>query len=203
MRPARPRSTSAFPSSATDVETNEAFVLNLSDPVNATIADSQGVATIVNDDTPQLSIANATVTEGNTTSVNAQFSVTLSQASPQTVTVNYATANGTATARCRLHRRLGSIELRSGVTSQQINVPVLGDTLDELNETFTFTLSGAVNASIATAQGTGTITDNDPTPSLSINNTSVTEGISGTVNATLTVTLSAPSGQTVTVNYDC
>jgi hypothetical protein len=72
--------------------------------------------------------------------------------------------------------------------------------VDEPNETFVVNLSGAVNATIADAQGTGTITDNDATPSLRINNVSVTEGNTGTiVNASFTVTLSAASAQTVNV----
>jgi ribosomal protein L35AE/L33A len=185
----------------TSVEPNETFFLNLSNPVNATISDAQGVATIVNDDAPQLSIGNATATEGNTGSVNATFTVTLSQASTQTVTVNYATANGTATAGADYTTTSGQLTFAPGVTSRTINIPVLGDTLDEPNETFTVTLSGPVNATIATGTGSGTIADNDATPSLAINNVTVTEGNTGTVSAVFTVSLSAASGQTVTVNY--
>ena len=69
------------------------------------IADSQGTGTIVNDDAPCLSIGDVAVTEGNSGTTNAVFTVTLSPASTQTVTVNYATANGTADRRQRLHRR--------------------------------------------------------------------------------------------------
>ena len=73
--------------------------------------------------------------------------------------------------------------------------------LDEANETFNVNLSGAANASIIDSQGVATINDNDPTPSLTINNVSVTEPDSGTVAMVFTVTLSAASGRSVSVSY--
>ena len=85
----------------------------------------QGIGTITdNDATPTLAINNVTVTEGNTGTVNAVFTVTLSAASGQTVTVNYATANGTAHAPARLHGRVGHADLRRRPTTQTITVPV-------------------------------------------------------------------------------
>jgi uncharacterized membrane protein YciS (DUF1049 family) len=183
-------------------EANETFVVNLSGATNATIADSQGTGTITDDDpSPSLAIDNVTVTEGNTGTTNAVFTVTLSAVSGQTVTVNYATANGTAIAPGDYTSSSGTLTFAAGTTTQTISVPVVGDTLDEANETFVVNLSGATNATIADSQGIGTITDNDATPSLVINNVSVTEGNTGTQNAVFTVTLSAASGQTVTVNY--
>jgi Domain of unknown function (DUF4082)/Bacterial Ig-like domain/Calx-beta domain len=183
------------------VESNETFFLNLSSPVNATIADAQGVGTIVNDDVPLLSIGDAVVTEGNSGSATAQFAVTLSQASPQTVTVGYATANGTATAPADFAAKSGTLTFAPGATAQTITVAVVGDALDEANETFAVNLSHPVNATIADAQGVGTIMDDDPPPALAINDVTVTEGNSASLNAVFTVTLSAASGQTVTVGY--
>jgi hypothetical protein len=80
-------------------------------------------------------------------------------------------------------------------------VTVNGDVLDEPDETFVVNLSNAVNATIGDAQGTGTITDDDGAPTLSINDVEVTEGNSGTVNAVFAVTLSPTSAQAVTVSY--
>ena len=80
-------------------------------------------------------------------------------------------------------------------------MPVADDLLDENAETYTVSLSGASGATIGTAIGTGTIIDNDATPSLTIDNVSVTEGNAGSVTAVFTVTLSAVSGRQVTVNY--
>jgi hypothetical protein len=96
---------------------------------------------------------------------------------------------------------LTTLSFAAGDTSKPITVVVNGDLLDEANETFLVDLSNAVNATIADNQGQGTITDNEGIPSLSIDDVTVTEGDSGTVNATFTVTLSAASSQAVTVDY--
>src|SRR5262249_21919179 len=136
--------------------------------------------------------------------VNATFTVTLSPASSQNVTVNYATAAGSATSGVDFTATSGTLTFAAGATSQSIVVPVIGDTVSEPNETFVVNLSNATNATISRTQGVGTIIDDDtsvPVPTLSINDVSVPEGDSGTSNATFTVSLSAASTQTVTVNY--
>ena len=127
--------------------------------------------------------------------------MTLSGASSQQVTVNYATANDTAVAPGDYTARSGLLTFPIGTTTQQVTVPIVGDTLDEADERFTVNLTNPSGATISQGQGTATISDNDPPPSLSINNASVTEVDTGTANATFTVTLSVASGQPVTVNY--
>src|SRR5690606_23063191 len=115
-------------------EDNETFFVNLTNATNVTIVDGQGVGTITdNDATPSLAINNASVTEGNSGSTNATFTVTLSAASGRVVTVNYTTANGTATAGQDYTAVSGTLTFNPGTTSQTIVVPVLGDTLDEAN----------------------------------------------------------------------
>jgi hypothetical protein len=154
---------------------------------------------------PTLSINDVSLTEGNSGTKNATFTVNLSEASTQSVSVNYATANDTAIAGSDYTAKSGTLNFSPGQTSKTFTVPILGDTLDEANETFKVNLSQANNATIADGQGVGTIIDNDDsTPvlsQLSINDVSVTEGDSGTKNATFTVNLSAPSSQSVSVNY--
>lgn len=79
-------------------EPDETFFINLSDINNATIADAFGVGTILdNDEVPSLVISDRSITEDDDSTTNAVFTVNLSTASTQTVTVNYGTANGTAT----------------------------------------------------------------------------------------------------------
>ena len=183
-------------------EDNETFFLNLSSPGNATITDGTGVGTIGDDDgMPALSINDVTVTEGQSGTTNAVFTVTLSAASGNVVTAAYATADGTATAPADYAATAGTVTFPVGVTTRTITVPVAGDLLDEINETYTLNLSNPTNATIADGTGVGTITDDDATPSLSINNVTVTEGDTGTVNATFTVGLSAPSGLNVSVGF--
>lgn len=185
-------------------EPNETFFVNLANPTVATIADNQGQGTIIDDDTapPTLSINDVTVTEGDTSTTNATFTVTLSQASTQTVSVQYATADGTATAPSDYTSvPLTTLSFAPGTTSQTLTVKVNGDTTHELTENFFVNLSNAANATISDNQGIGTITNDDPVPQISINDVSVTEGNTGTTNATFTVTLSRPSSQAITVQY--
>ena len=183
-------------------EADERFAVNLTNPSGATISQGQGTATISdNDPPPSLSINNASVTEVATGTANATFTVTLSVASGQPVTVNYTTIDGTATAPADYTATAGTLTFPAGIRTQQIIVPAANDLLDENAETFTVSLSGASGATIGNAIGTGTINDNDATPSLTIDNVSVTEGNAGSVTAAFTVTLSAVSGRQVTVNY--
>ncbi|HKA05799.1 MAG TPA: Calx-beta domain-containing protein, partial [Gemmataceae bacterium] len=149
---------------------------------------------------PGLSISDASVTEGNTGTVGMVFTVTLSAPSTQPVTVNFATANGTAGASDYVSAS-DTLTFAPGETSKTITVQVIGDVLNEANETFFVNLSSPVNATIADGQGVGTILDDDPAPSLTIGDVSLAEGNRGTTPFIFTVTLSAASGQTVTVNY--
>ena len=161
-----------------------------------------GKTVTVTQDALTLSILDATVTEGNTGTLGAKFTVKLNTPSTKTVTVNYATANGTAVAPGDYQSATGKLTFTPGQTAQVITVPIVGDILDEPNEKFQVNLSAAVNAAVADAQGTGTITDNDPAYSLAVNNVTVTEANTGaTSTATFTVKLSQASAQTVTVKY--
>ena len=148
---------------------------------------------------PSLTIDDVTVTEGNGGTTPAVFTVHLSAASATAVTVSYATAGGTATSGADFTATSGTLTIAAGALTGTITVPVVGDLLNEANETFTVTLSGASGATIADAVGVGTIVNDDPVPTLSIDNVSVTEGNAGTTTATFTVSLSAASGQTVSV----
>ena len=98
------------------------------------------------------------------------FSVTLSPTSPKTVTVNYATANGTATAGSDYVAASGKLTFAPGAATQSVTVLVNGDATAEPNETFVVTLSRPTNAVIAGATGTGTIFNDDgtPTPTLTV-----------------------------------
>ncbi|MFM6860941.1 MAG: beta strand repeat-containing protein, partial [Dolichospermum sp.] len=151
-----------------------------------------------------LSINDVTLTEGNSGTKNATFTVTLSGETFQTVTVNYATANGTATAGSDYTATTGTLifNVNPGETSKQITVSVLGDSLFEANETFFVNLSNATNASIADAQAQGTITNDDvalPTITLAVSPTSVSED--GTTNLIYTFTRTGATTNTLTVNY--
>ena len=110
---------------------------------------------------PELSIAAAHVTEGDSGTANALFRVSLSPEGSDTVTVSYATADGTATAGTDYRAATGTLTFRAGQTEQRITVRVLGDLLAEADERFTVTLRDPANATIARATATGTIEDDD------------------------------------------
>jgi hypothetical protein len=105
-----------------------------------------------------------TVVEGNAGTVNAVFTVRLSAPSGRTVTINFATADGTAVAGIDYTTTTGTVTFLPGQTTQTITVPVLGDTLDEANETFVVNLTNPTNATVSGAQGTVTILDDEATP---------------------------------------
>lgn len=183
-------------------ETNETFFVNLANAINASLVDNQALATITdNDAAPSLTINDIAVVEGNSGSANVTFTVTLSAVSGQAVSVKFATANGTALAGSDYEAQSGTLIFAPGEKTKTVAIAVTGDTLDEANENYFVKLSGATNASIADSSGTGTITDNDAAPTLSINDVTILEGHSGLTTATFTVTLSAASGQTVSVKY--
>ena len=141
-----------------------------------------------------------TITEGNTGTRAASFTVTLSAASGQPVTVTYATANGTAAAGGDYRATSGTLTIPAGQTTGTITVLVNGDRLPEANETFSVNLSGATNAVIADGQGAGTIVDDEPR--ISISDVSKKEGKKGqTTSFTFTVTLSAAYDQAVTMSF--
>src|SRR5262249_30201976 len=101
-------------------ELDETFYVNLDSPVNATLADTQGLGTIL-DDEPRISISDVTQNEGSRGTTNFDFVVTLSAAYDAPVTVSYATADGTATVRGKDYRtKSGAITFAAGVTSQTI-----------------------------------------------------------------------------------
>jgi hypothetical protein len=149
---------------------------------------------------PTLRIGDVTVTECNAGTRSATFSVTLSAPSDQPVTVQYATASGTATAGNDYQAAFGTLTIPTGQTTGTITVPVNGDRLGEPDETFFVNLSSAINATIADCQGVGTIADDEPR--ISITNVTKAEGKKGkTTLFTFTVMLSVPYDQPVTMSF--
>ena len=132
-------------------------------PDGFSLTNATTTVTISDDDDPSLSItAPAAVTEGDSGSTDMVFTVTLSPASGQQVTVDYGVdASSTATADTDFTDLSGTLTFAAGETSKPITVAVTGDAADEPDETVVLKLSNASNASIATATATGTITDDD------------------------------------------
>jgi hypothetical protein len=109
-----------------------------------------------------LTIEDVSLDEGNSGTTSFVFTVSLLQASRQTVTVDYATADGTAMKAGRDYQKTsGTLTFNPGEVSQTVTVLVNGDTEVEPDETFYVKLSNATNAGISDSQGLGTIQDDD------------------------------------------
>src|SRR5207247_3399960 len=178
-------------------EVDETIVVDISSVTNGVESGTQQVtATITDDDGPTISINSVTVTEGNTGStVNANFSVSLSAASPQSITVDYSTADGTGAAPADYVAKSGTVTFpANSTTPQTITIVVNGDNIDEFDETFTVNLSNPVRATIASGTGTGTITDNDNPPTVAFSLAS-SSGAESVTPANLAVALAAVSGK--------
>ncbi|HEY0099416.1 MAG TPA: Calx-beta domain-containing protein, partial [Pyrinomonadaceae bacterium] len=186
----------------TAYEPDETFFVNLGSPENATLSDAQAQGTIVNDDPqPTISVFPASIGELDSSTGVINVPVQLSNFSSQPVTVNYTTVDGTANAGSDYVATSGSLTINPGDFSQHIRVTVLGDTIDETDETFSLTLSNPVNATLGMQpSATVTIIDNDG-PNISINDISISEGDFGLKNATFNITLSGASPQSISVNY--
>ena len=202
----------------TDVENDEDFTVTLDSATNANIDASADTSTgiIANDDTPppvsQVSISPTTINqpEGDSGTTLYTYTVTLSNASDQIVTVDYTTNDGSATLADNDYQdNDGILTFNPGEPlTQQIVVAVNGDTDVENDEDFTVTLNGATNANIdASADtSTGIIINDDtlpPIPQVSIGSPTISqaEGDSGTTLYTYTVTLSNANDQIITVDY--
>ena len=148
---------------------------------------------------PNISIGNVSLNEGNSGTTAFNFTVSLSTATTQTVTVNYATADGTANAPTDYQTASGTLTFAPGEISKIATVFVNGDTTIEPNETFTVNLSGAVNGTILGGTGTGTIITDDVC-AYSISPTSLTIGASGGAGNTIAVTAQAGCAYTAVSN---
>jgi Ca2+-binding RTX toxin-like protein len=185
-----------------DLERDESFRVNLSNPSNAKISETlgSGTVTVVNDDLPKLSITGPDPAQVNENDLTAVFSVDLSAPFDQKVTVQYSTMDGTAVAGSDYTLTNGTLTFEKGTTHQEIKVPLLDDRLNELDESFKLILSNPEQAKLGEKTSAEiTIKDNDPEPELFITGVSQKEGSSG--NLLFTVTLSSPSSLPVTVHY--
>ncbi|MDP9402881.1 MAG: hypothetical protein M3P85_06005, partial [Actinomycetota bacterium] len=169
----------------TAVEANETFTVTLSAPTGTTLGDATGIGTITNDDS-SLSIDDVSVTEGNSGTTNAVFTVTRTGDTTGTASATFATSDGTATAGSDYTNTSGTVSFAAGDATATITVPVTGDTADEPNETFNVTLSDPAGTTLDDDTGAGTIADDDG--GLSIDDVSVVEGDTGNTDATFTVT---------------
>ena len=160
----------------------ETFTVTLTDPSNAAIADGTATVTIVDNDVPVLSIADAAVGEGDG---SVTLTITADIAPVVDVTVNFATADGTAVASLDYVATTGTATIAAGQTTATFNVAVIDDSVSDPAETFEVRLSNpSGEAQIIDGTGVVTIVDNDA-PVVSIGDVTLIEG--GTATLTITV----------------
>ncbi len=172
-------------------EVDEQVALTLANAVDATIADASGAGTIRDDDGPGIAIDNVAKNEGWLAGNLYTFNVSLSSPSPQTVTVGYSTAGGSAISGNDFVAQSGTLTFLPGQTSRSLSVPVTGDLNVEGNETFVVNLGSPSNATITDGQGMGTIVNDDAT--------STDEGIGAATNIG---TLSGDTGSGQLTRFD-
>ena len=180
-------------------EEDETLTLTLSSPSNATLDNVTATGTIEDDDEPvpgTLSVADAEASEEEDSTLD--FVVTLDPAATATVTVDYATADGTATAGSDYTATSGTLTFQPGDTSKTVSVPITNDSLDDGGETLTLTLSGASGADLGDAEATGTIRNTEPSE-LSVADAEASEEEDSTLD--FVVTLDPAATATVTVDY--
>ncbi|MEB3213188.1 MAG: Calx-beta domain-containing protein [Leptolyngbyaceae bacterium] len=150
---------------------------------------------------PNISISDASIPEGTGGTTSGAFTISLSKASTDTISVRYAVVPQTATPGADYTPVAGTVTFAPGTTSQTIFVPVISDAVEENAETFSVKLRKPTKGAIADSDGIGTILDDDGEPTLSIvSNVTVVEG-NAPSTATFTVTLSPISSNTVTVDF--
>jgi len=188
----------------TAVEDDETFTVTITDVVGATIGQGTSTVTVLDDDAapepvPAASIAADTVVdEGAGT---AAVSVYLDRPSTSEVSLDWATSPGTAGA-ADFTNGTGTVKIPAGELSATIAVAVADDAVQESDENFTLTLTGAIGATLDASTTTVTISDNDTPPAIATAgaNVSVTEGSGGSGGtATVTVLLDRPAPSRVEV----
>jgi len=182
----------------TDYESAELFYVDLTNAVNATIADSYGFGSIQNDDV-RVTIPDVSQAEGTGGTTDFVFNVVLSAAYGLEVTVDYATRSGTATSGVDFLPASGTLTFPPGTTSQPIVVQVIGDTDYENVEYFYVDLTNAVNTTIGDPYGVGHIQNDDVR--FTIPDVFQAEGTGGTNGFVFNVGLTAAYGLEVTVDY--
>src|SRR2546425_396716 len=144
--------------------------------MNATISDGQGLGTITNDDAaPTLTINDVTANEGNLGLTPFTFTVSLSGSTALVTTVDFATANGTATGgtlctgTTDYQSQTGTLTFPAGTTSQMVTVQVCGDTTFEANDFFLMIRPTPRSTPIPYTTRFRSITNDDAAPTLTIN----------------------------------
>jgi hypothetical protein len=182
---------------------DESFTVQLGTPVNAVAAPGQSSASISiqDDDARSITLADASLTEGNGDTAVMTFTATIPSPTGSPVSFEWNTAADTADA-SDFTAASGTLTILPGETAASINIQIKGDTLYENNESLSIVAGTATNGTPTRQSATGTILNDDPAPSMTVTNTVVTEGTEDVdFFAWFQVRLSAASGAPVTFQW--
>jgi Calx-beta domain len=184
-------------------EPDEVFRLRLSSPSGAYLADGLGVGSIV-DDEVRVSVPDEAVLEADSGNAGLPLTVRLDRPSPEPVQVDFATADGSATAGADYVAASGTLTFVPGQTEQVVSVALIGDLEIENDETFQLVLSNASSGAIlADPVGASVVLNDDvgDEPSLAVSDVTVVEGNTGVTQALFGVSLDSPAGGPVQVDF--
>ena len=192
-------------------ESDETFTLRLANPTNATLTRGNGLGTVQDDDgtvaggTPAIVLSDLRVNEGNSGRPVATLTLSLSAAATKTVSVQYVTADGIARAGSDYIRTTGLVTFAPGQTSKTIQIPIVGDTLPETDESFAVNFLSPVNATLPVTSALVTVVNDDTTtvstPTVTVSNSSIREGNSGRPTMLFTVALTRAASSTLVFSY--
>jgi hypothetical protein len=180
----------------------ETVNLTLSSPSNATLGSPSTAVLTINDNESQPTVAFSSATYAVVENAGqANITVNLSVASTQTITVNYATSDGSATAGSRYTAASGTLTFNPGNITQTFSITITNDSVYEGAGTVNLTLSSPSNATLGSpSTAVLTINDDEPKPSVAFSTDTYSVAENGGP-VTITVNLSGASAQTITVNY--
>ena len=190
----------------TKVESDATFALNLMSIIGVPINSNNNgrasiIGTITNDDNAVLTIANKSISEGNSGRKNLVFDIVSSASSDFLISLDYATMNGSATAgEDFIAQDATTAIIIPGNTYSYIQIEIIGDTIEEADETFDINFNNIKNASLSESNTTATIL-NDDTAILSVEDKEISEGDRGEKNLVFTVRSSAIADSAITFNY--
>ncbi len=184
-------------------EPTEALSLQLADPVNAALGTPAAATINISDDdsAPEISLVSAVATSDES-AASVELTAELSAVSGFEVSIDYATSDDSAVSGSDYTGVGGTLTIPAGQTSAAISVPIVDDTLDESDETFTLALADPVNAVlVAPEAAVVTISDNDSPPEVALGVATSVVG-EGAPSIVLQVVLSSSSGLEVAVDFE-
>ena len=181
-------------------ENTESFSVSFSSPVSATVIDPSVTVTVVDNDASTVTVESAVFGEGDTDPAGMTFNVRRHGSLVGPASFTYSTRNFTALAGSDYESVNGTVNFAPGETTKQIVVPVRGDFLQESTESFSISLTGPENTTLAETSVDGTIVDNDAS-AIVVRGGAVAEGDTGTTPLVFTITRYGKTGGAATVNY--